>query len=169
MRCLQIERFPLNKEYLRLPRELLDCCAAASARPTMSKDLVHVMQRECLASNNDSDTIARHVVELNSQHHDVTDQANDLNELIETMEEDNEPLKSNKELKDIIAGLTNIRENMSKAHANDVELHRRMTLIMDHLKMLQGPLDQLERTLPAIGELDGTVFLDASTVIHFDL
>lgn len=45
MSCLQLNRVPLNNEYLRLPRELLDCCAAVAARPTMSKELVTAMQR----------------------------------------------------------------------------------------------------------------------------
>jgi hypothetical protein len=45
MLCLQLDRVPLNNEYLRLPRELLDCCAAVAARPNMSKELVSAMQR----------------------------------------------------------------------------------------------------------------------------
>jgi len=45
MLCLQLDRLPLNNEYLRLPRELLDCCAAVAVRPNMSKDLVSAMQR----------------------------------------------------------------------------------------------------------------------------
>ena len=45
MLCLQLNRVPLNNDYLRLPRELLDCCAAVSARLNMSKDLVSAMQR----------------------------------------------------------------------------------------------------------------------------
>jgi hypothetical protein len=47
MLCLQLNRVPLNNEYLRLPRELLDCCAAVAARPNMSKELVSAMQRRC--------------------------------------------------------------------------------------------------------------------------
>ena len=45
MLCLQLNRVPLTNEYLRLPRELLDCCAAVAARPNMHKDLVAAMQR----------------------------------------------------------------------------------------------------------------------------
>jgi hypothetical protein len=45
MLCLQLNRVPLNNEYLRLPRELLDCCATVAVRPNMSKDLVSAMQR----------------------------------------------------------------------------------------------------------------------------
>jgi len=46
MLCLQLNRIPLNNEYLRLPRELLDCCATVAVRPNMSKDLVSAMQRK---------------------------------------------------------------------------------------------------------------------------
>jgi hypothetical protein len=45
MTCLQLNRIPLNNEYLRLPRELLDCCAALANRSNISKDLVSSMQR----------------------------------------------------------------------------------------------------------------------------
>lgn len=45
MNCLQLNRIPLNTEYLRIPRELLDCCAAVNARGNMSKDLTSAMQR----------------------------------------------------------------------------------------------------------------------------
>jgi len=45
MNCLQLTRIPLNNEYLHLPRELLDCCAAVNSRSNMSKDLISAMQR----------------------------------------------------------------------------------------------------------------------------
>jgi len=44
MFCLQLGRVPLNNEYLRLPRELLDCYAAVAVRPNISKDLISAMQ-----------------------------------------------------------------------------------------------------------------------------
>ena len=52
MLCLQLNRVPLNNEYLRLPRELLDCCAAVAVRPNMSKDLVAAMQRRFISRIN---------------------------------------------------------------------------------------------------------------------
>jgi hypothetical protein len=51
MLCLQLNRVPLNNEYLRLPRELLDCCATVAVRPNMSKDLVSAMQRRFQRAN----------------------------------------------------------------------------------------------------------------------
>jgi hypothetical protein len=52
MLCLQLNRVPLNNEYLRLPRDLLDCCAAVAVRPNMSKDLVGAMQRRVFFPEN---------------------------------------------------------------------------------------------------------------------
>lgn len=45
MKCLKLDCIQLNNEYLRLPSELLDCCAAITTHPNMSKDLVSAMQR----------------------------------------------------------------------------------------------------------------------------
>ena len=46
MNCLQLERFPRNGDYRKLPRELMQCCANATANPNMIKDLVNSMQRK---------------------------------------------------------------------------------------------------------------------------
>lgn len=49
--CLQLNRVPLNNEYLRLPRELIDAFASVAAHPNMSKELVSAMQRTCIDLN----------------------------------------------------------------------------------------------------------------------
>ncbi|CAF1355817.1 unnamed protein product [Rotaria sordida] len=136
MLCLQLNRAPLNNEYLRLPRELLDCCAAVTARPNMSKELVSAMQQ------------------LNSQHHEVTEQVDEFEQLLKIFEENNDSIKSNKEYKDLELNLKTIRDMMLQANESNIELHRHMTTIIDHLKILNLPLEQLEKTLPIITELD---------------
>ncbi|CAF1230111.1 unnamed protein product [Rotaria magnacalcarata] len=136
MLCLQLNRVPLNNEYLRLPRELLDCCAAVAARPNMTKELVSAMQQ------------------LNSQHHEVAEQVNEFEESLKTLEETNDSIKSNKEYKDLQLNLKNVRDMMVKANESNIELHRHMTNKVDHLKILISPLEQLEKTLPIINELD---------------
>ena len=45
MVSLQLDRIPLTHDYLRLPQELLDSCAALTDRPQMSNELVSAMQR----------------------------------------------------------------------------------------------------------------------------
>ena len=44
---------------------------------------------------------------------------------------------------------------MLQANDSNIELHRHMKTIIEHLKILNLPLDQLEKTLPIITELDG--------------
>ncbi|CAF1159923.1 unnamed protein product [Rotaria sp. Silwood1] len=136
MLCLQLNRVPLNNEYLRLPRELLDCCAAVTARPNMTKELVSAMQQ------------------LNSQHHDVTEQVDEFEQLLKIFEDNNDIIKTNKEYKDLKLNLKSIHDMMLQANESNIELHRHMTTIIEHLKILNSSLEQLEKTLPVITELD---------------
>lgn len=140
---------PLNNEYLRLPRDLLDCCAAAAARPTMSKDLVSAMQRSFRSLVDFPQRRFSSSSELNSQHHDVLEEISDLDESLQTFDE------SNKEAKEMRTNVKAIGEMMSQANENNVQLHRRMSTIIEHMKILHGPLEQLEKSLPTIPEIDG--------------
>lgn len=45
-----------------------------------------------------------------------------------------------------------------QANDSNIELHRHMTRIIDHIKILSSSLEQLEKTLPVINELDGIKF-----------
>ncbi len=63
-------------------------------------------------------------------------------------------MKSNKEYKDLQLNLKTIRDMMLQANDSNIELHRHMTTIIEHLKILNS-LEQLEKTLPIISELDG--------------
>ena len=44
---------------------------------------------------------------------------------------------------------------MSQANDSNIELHRHMTSIIDHLKILSSTPDQLEKSLPVMMELNG--------------
>ncbi len=85
----------------------------------------------------------------------MNDQANEFEESLKTLEENFDSMKSNKEYKDLQLNLKTIREMMLQANGSNVELHRHMTTIIDHLKILSSPLEQLEKNLPIITELDG--------------
>lgn len=95
------------------------------------------------------------LLELNSQHHEVNDQVNEFEQVLKTLEENFDSIKSNKEFQDLQSNLKIIRDMMIQANDSNVELHRHMTTIIDHLKILNAPLDQLEKNLPTITELDG--------------
>ena len=91
-------------------------------------------------------------LELNSQHHEVNEQVNEFEQVLTNLEDD---FKSNKEFQELQSNSKNIRDMMVQANESNVELHRHMTTIIDHLKILNAPLDQLEKNLPIITELDG--------------
>lgn len=102
-------------------------------------------------------------LEVNSQHHDVTSQLDEFEQALTNLEEKNDSVKSDKEYKDLQVNLKTIRDMMVQANESNIGLHRHMTTIIDHLKILQLPMEQLEKTLPIITEFDGmkvVVFVD---------
>lgn len=94
-------------------------------------------------------------VEINSQHHDVSAQLTELEQSIEAIEKANVFIKTNKDHKDLQTNLKNIRDMMSQANDSNIELHRHMTSIIEHLKILGSTPDQLEKSLPVMMELNG--------------
>ncbi len=163
MNCLQLDRIPLNNEYLHLPRELLDCCATVINRGNMSKDLVSAMQRMyqikmIIVIKTDNFIFvffSRYLLELNSQHHDVIEQINAFEQSLQILEENNDLIQSNKDYKDLQINRKTIHEMLLQADTSNIELHRHMTTIIEHFKILNSSIDQLEKTLPIINEFDG--------------
>jgi hypothetical protein len=85
----------------------------------------------------------------------VTEQVNEFDQSLKTLEENFDSIKTNKEFKDLQLNLKTIREMMLQANDSNIELHRHMTTIIEHFKILNSSLEQLEKTLPIITELDG--------------
>ncbi len=49
---------------------------------------------------------------------------------------------------------------MLQAEPSNTELHRHMTTIIEHFKILNSSIDQVEKTLPVIAEFDGRKILE---------
>ncbi|CAF5085698.1 unnamed protein product, partial [Rotaria magnacalcarata] len=94
---------------------------------------------------------------LDSQRYAVTEQTNEFEQLLETLEQDNDSMKSDKEYKDLQANLRTIREMLLQANESSTALQQHMTTIIEHLKILNSPLEQIEKTLPTIAELDDEI------------
>lgn len=67
----------------------------------------------------------------------------------------NDSIKLNKEFKDLQINLKNLREMMLQANESNTELHRHMSTIIEHLKILNSPIEQVEKSLPIVTELNG--------------
>ncbi len=94
-------------------------------------------------------------LELDSHHHDVTEQITEFERLLQTLEETNGSIKSNNEFKDLQINLKSLREMMLQANESNTELHRHMSTTIEHLKILNLPIEQIEKSLPIIPELNG--------------
>jgi hypothetical protein len=79
----------------------------------------------------------------------------DFEELLKTLKENNDSIKSPKEFQDLQNNLKSISDMMIQANESNIDLHRHMTTIIEHLNILNSPLEQLEKVLPTIAELDG--------------
>lgn len=89
---------------------------------------------------------------MNSQHHEVTEQIEDLQQALTTIEQI-EP--THRELTDLKSNIESVQQMMLQANENNVELHRHMTILVEHLKILSSPLAEMEKSLPIITELEG--------------
>lgn len=78
-----------------------------------------------------------------------------ISECEQSLEQTDEIYKSNDAYKDIQSQVQSMKPLMVQANESNVELHRHMTSIIEHVKLIHSPLDHLEQTLPVIAELDG--------------
>ena len=146
--CLQLDRIPLTNDYLHLPRELLDCCAQINQRSHMSKNLLSTMQRKSFDAYIDI-ILSFSRLELQTHHDDVNQQISQLEQSLDSCEEDYKDLRNN---------LHTIREMIFQAASNNSELHRHTKTIVEHMNILSSPVEELEKTLPMITELNGRIF-----------
>lgn len=79
----------------------------------------------------------------------------DFEQLLEHFQDYNDDMRSNKEFKDLQTSVQTIRKIVVKTNENKPELYQLMTIMLEQLKILSLPIEQLEKTLPIITELDG--------------
>lgn len=88
-------------------------------------------------------------LELQTHHDDVNQQISQLEQSLDSCEEDYKDLRNN---------LHTIREMIFQAASNNSELHRHTKTIVEHMNILSSPVEELEKTLPMITELNGRIF-----------
>lgn len=57
---------------------------------------------------------------------------------------------------------------ISQAHDSNLELNQHVTTIIEHIKILSSPVEQLEKTLPIITEIDGSTILSTISLFMID-
>ncbi|XP_070570355.1 tyrosine-protein phosphatase non-receptor type 23-like [Ptychodera flava] len=136
---LQLDQLRLQgKEPERLPQALLEKCAAISVKPTAIKDLVDIMQ------------------ELSNVVLDVDDGIRQLKQVME--EEDRREEEFQKDfgqrsypliMTEIKKEISRYEEGHTKASRSNEELRKAMMIHIGNLKLLAGPLEELQVAIPS--------------------
>ncbi|XP_069698409.1 tyrosine-protein phosphatase non-receptor type 23 isoform X3 [Periplaneta americana] len=151
MTSLQLDHLNIHSEPDRLPQELVDRCAALSAKPNAIQNLVEAMNK------------------LADTYHDVEGMLQDIKELIqmeETKEKEYQEIMGKRPPSIVATDLTREANKYQEAHAKASEsnqtLHKAMTLHISNLKVLSLPLDELQKQIPTVSVLDSPI--DESSV-----
>nr|CAD7405110.1 unnamed protein product [Timema poppensis] len=143
MTSLQLEHLNLFSEPERLPQELVDRCAALSAKPSAIQDLVDAMGK------------------LADTYQDVESMLQEVKELLEqeeAREKEYQEVMGNRPPSIVATDLTREARKYEEAHAKASEsnqtLHKAMTMNISNLRILSLPLDELDSQIPSLKVLD---------------
>ncbi|XP_069815302.1 tyrosine-protein phosphatase non-receptor type 23 [Dendropsophus ebraccatus] len=128
--------------YSHIPPSLMEKCAALSVRPDTVKSLVQSMQA------------------LSGVFTDVEASLKDIKDILDEEEKEekklqdevgkaNVPPSSSPAVAEVSKEWTKYMEVHEKASFTNTELHKAMNLHISNLRLLSGPLDQLQQALPA--------------------
>ncbi|KDR21340.1 Tyrosine-protein phosphatase non-receptor type 23 [Zootermopsis nevadensis] len=151
MTSLQLDQLNIHSSSNRLPQELVDRCAALSAKPNTIQSLVESMNK------------------LADTYHDVEGMLQDIKELIqreEVREKEYQEVMGKRPPSIVATDLTREGNKYQEAHAKASEsnqtLHKAMTLHISNLKVLSLPLDELQKQIPSLSDLDSSSDDDSS-------
>ncbi|KAM5124999.1 tyrosine-protein phosphatase non-receptor type 23-like, partial [Mantella aurantiaca] len=147
--------------YSHIPPNLMEKCAALSVRPDTVKSLVQSMQV------------------LSGVYTDVEASLKDIKDLLDEDESQERkveeevgkqaaPAPSSPSMADVNKEWTKYMEVHEKASFTNTELHKAMNLHIGNLRLLSGPLDQLQQALPVpnLTEDDKSVLQNLKRILH---
>ncbi|XP_033113884.1 tyrosine-protein phosphatase non-receptor type 23-like [Anneissia japonica] len=137
LESLQVDQLRLQKEPERLPQVLLEVCAAISVKPDAVKSLVQSMN------------------ELSNVVLDVDAELKEVQAIIDQEKEEEEAFskecgtKPEVVTKEIVKELKKYKEGHTKASQSNTDLHKAMEIHLANIKLLGGPLEELQAYLPS--------------------
>ncbi|XP_072269152.1 tyrosine-protein phosphatase non-receptor type 23 [Pyxicephalus adspersus] len=147
--------------YSHIPPALMEKCAALSVRPDTVKSLVQSMQV------------------LSGVYTDVEASLKDIKDLLDEEEKQEKKMQeeigkqesaapSSPSMTEVRKEWTKYMEVHEKASFTNTELHKAMNLHISNLRLLSGPLDQLQQALPVpnLTEDDKSVLQNLKRILH---
>uniref|UniRef100_A0A2R5LL12 Putative tyrosine-protein phosphatase non-receptor type 23 n=1 Tax=Ornithodoros turicata TaxID=34597 RepID=A0A2R5LL12_9ACAR len=143
MSSLNLDRSVITMDMKSIPQELIKCCAALSVRPTAASDLVLTIQG------------------LNEIYNDVD---KDLKLIEQCLKEERGKEAAHSAalgkrapsnlVTELSAEFAKYQEAHLRAADSNSNLQKALTARTAHLKLLSGPLDELEKALPSMSLMD---------------
>ncbi|XP_063308929.1 tyrosine-protein phosphatase non-receptor type 23 [Pelobates fuscus] len=147
--------------YTHIPPALMEKCAALSVRPDTVKSLVQSMQ-----------VLSGVFTDVESSLKDIKDLLDEYENQEKKLQEEvgkpvPSPSPSSPSMAEVSKEWTKYMEVHEKASFTNTELHKAMNLHISNLRLLSGPLDQLQQALPApnLTEEDKAVLLNLKRIL----
>jgi len=168
MSALQINQLHLdNFDYLKLPKQLLECCAAISVKPTLLKEdipkamksIVNVSVHAKEILDDIEETIEKEDKEYRDEKLKNGDDNSPSNSESDSEEDEDSsrPRKNsvrNLKLKEISKRYDVLLKNFNEANTSNLALHDAFNSIIKNLQILSLPLNELSEKLPAIQQIN---------------
>ncbi|XP_076362169.1 tyrosine-protein phosphatase non-receptor type protein myopic [Tachypleus tridentatus] len=143
MSSLQLDISSLKPETEKIPQELLEKCAAFSVKPTALKDLTGLMEN---------------LTDISTEVENILGESKTLLTEEEEKEKHHQVTHGKRAPSMITCELMKECEKYQVAHKRASEsnatLHKALSLHLDNLKLLTGPLEELQKALPSVSLLD---------------
>lgn len=168
MQALQINQLHLdNFDYLKLPKQLLECCASLSVRRSLLTDEIPKAMKSIVdVSVQTKETLQdiEEAIEAEEKEHreeraangaDLSEDDSLSDESSEEEEEDRSKEPRKAKLRQICKRYDGLQKSFVDANASNSSLHEAFSVISKNLQILSMPLAELTEKLPAIEPVDG--------------
>lgn len=160
MSALQIDQLHLdNYDYLKLPKQLLECCAAISVKPSVLKEDIPKAMKSIVNVSVQAKDILDEIEDVieneEKEHREDKIKSGKMNESdsdSDSSDTDDDTVSSlrSKKLKEISKRYDVLIKNYNDANASNTALHEAFNSIIKNLQLLALPLNDLSEKLPAI-------------------
>ena len=170
MTALQIDQLHLdNMDHFKLPKRLLECCAAISVRPKLAKEELPQIMKQIIDVSLQIKTQLDDMEEMLQNDHDANkaekrNSGESLSDSSDSQSDDDDgktyknmkSKKSPKKLKmrEILDRYDLLLKRYNEGNASNTALHEAFNSVITNLKVLSLPVSEITEKLPVIEEIN---------------
>lgn len=171
MTALQIDQLHLdNMDHFKLPKRLLECCAAISVRPKLAKEELPQIMKQIIDVSLQIKTQLDDLEEMLQNEHDANkaekrNSGGSLSDSSDSQSDDDDDGKTYKNMKtkkspkklkmrEILDRYDLLLKRYNEGNASNTALHEAFNSVITNLKVLSLPVSELTEKLPVIEEIN---------------